>query len=105
MGSITGAADWLLGDFCQELWTLGGETLGVGVGKNPVSKLNSWVQATRKRDAEYATSLTKDNKFAEMLNKYGPDAVAVLPSLAMAAFTAPATAAASTLNAGNLATR
>ena len=105
VGSITGAADWLLGDFCQELWTLGGETLGVGVGKNPVSKLNSWVQATRKRDAEYATSLTKDNKFAEMLNKYGPDAVAVLPSLAMAAFTAPATAAASTLNAGNLATR
>ena len=105
VGSITGAADWLLGDFCQELWTLGGETLGVGVGKNPVSKLNSWVQTTRKRDAEYAASLTKNNKFAEMLNKYGPDVVAVLPSLAIAAFTAPATAAASTLKAGKLATQ
>ena len=105
VGSITGAADWLLGDFCQELWTLGGETLGVGVGKNPVSKLNSWVQTTRKRDAEYAASLTKNNKFAEMLNKYGPDVVAVLPSLAIAAFTAPATVAASTLKAGKLATQ
>ena len=100
VGSITGAADWLLGDFCQELWTLGGETLGVGVGKNPVSKLNSWVQTTRKRDAEYAASLTKDNKFAETLNKYGPDVVAVLPSLSIAAFTAPAstTAAISSLD-------
>lgn len=105
VGSIAAAMDWLLGDSFQELWTLGGETLGVEVGQNPVSKFNSWVQTTRKRDAEYAASLTKGNKFAETLNKYGPDVVAVLPSLAMAAFTAPATAAASTLNAGNLATR
>ena len=40
-----------------------------------------------------------------MLNKYGPDVVTVLPSLAAAIFTAPATATVSTLNAGNLATR
>ena len=82
------------------------EALGLDKSfQDPVSALNSWVQTTRKRDAEYAASLTKGNKFAETLNKYGPDVVAVLPSLAMAAFTAPATAAASTLNAGNLATR
>lgn len=100
VGSITGAADWLLGDFCQELWTLGSEMFGIDLGKNPVSAVNSWVQNTRKKDAQYAASLTKENKFAEMLNKYGPDVVAVLPSLAMAAFAAPAstTAAISSLN-------
>lgn len=100
VGSITGAADWLLGDFCQELWTLGSEMFGIDLGKNPVSAVNSWVQNTRKQDAEYASSLTNGNKFAETLNKYGPDVVSVLPSLAMAAFTAPAstTAAISSLN-------
>lgn len=103
VGGITGAADWLLGDFCQELWTLGGEMFGVTPGKNPVSWLNSWVQDTRKRDAAYAASLTKGNKFAETLNKYGPDVVAVLPSLATAALSAPAAAGSAITSAGRLA--
>lgn len=97
VGSIAAAMDWLLGDLSQEGW----KRLGLDKSfQDPISALNFWVQTTRKRDAEYAASLTKGNKFAETLNKYGPDVVAVLPSLAMAAFTAPAstTAAMSSLD-------
>lgn len=76
VGSITAAMDWLLGDLSQESWKL----LGLDKSfQDPISALNSRVQTTRKRDAEYAASLTKGNKFAETLNKYGPDVVAVLP--------------------------
>ena len=92
--NYTDTADWLIGGFAQELWTLLGETVNAVAGKqvvgettNPITALAEWVSETNRREAEYYDANASGNKAAELVNKYGPMVFSVLPDAILAFLT------------------